>query len=257
MKKLFLVIILQLISTTIFAVKLPDVIISFRVSSQFLDLMINNNLNEHIIREVQQCYDSASGRDINVRFKIGKIQKLDAFEESGITKDFDHKPHLKNNKPAVTLSGKNTNEFVVILSDQVFTTHVPIIWSKEVEDFFSSDGFQKLLDLENQFNNLDICGINFCDENKYNILKKKYDQIKQPAYVKSNRIYMSATHFFQSLNGVKSEWLSGRILAHEIGHAWGDLDDRYTLGASDNLMTDFKCILDNEQINKIIKYRNH
>ena len=47
----------------------------------------------------------------------------------------------------------------------------------------------------------------------------------------------------------------GEITAHEIGHAWGDLDDRYTLGASDNLMTDFKCILDNEQINKIIKYR--
>jgi hypothetical protein len=240
--------------------KKNDIQLAIRVSPNIsLPEDFENNIKNIVAPQMQQCLKEAFGASGFARnIQLSRLEWLSYEENNGISKDPENIPDKIGSQISNGKKGNSTSTFEIIVSEQVTVTHVPFLWNQTILDFFKSEEMRRLKQLGAQYEQIASHSPN--DPRLESILKEGLAlQEKMPAFQKTNRIYINANTFLQNIKNAPDKSRSTPvILAHELMHAWGNLDDEYAIDKSNNLMTDFDCILREDQIQQALDFReNH
>ena len=250
-----------------------------------VNVSLGNNLNftsndiKEAIREAVTCWntalDNAGEKTLKVSIDIENIINLT--DETGLISNINQ-PALDDlgNTLKNSSQGYKATEYNIVISNKIERSHVKSYWPKSISLSIKKKAVQvgKLSVECNRIYNEELNPLqSITDEvelkkiqSKKEIISTKYtetcDQFakeqddlesKTPELPNGSLVYISPEKSKQEL---------ARTIAHELGHAWGGLDDRYK-GTSEsrqknknNLMgLDAVCILEKAQIESIKKYR--
>lgn len=218
-----------------------------------------DQIRKLLIPKMQRCLDSSFKAAVDGLFpqklELLNLEQLSHAENNGISQDPENTPHKIGLAINNGQLGHQTHTFEIIVSENVSVTHVTIFWSKEWLEFLDSEDMKRLNELIAEYEKV---WTSSPQDPKLKEIEKEGFLIsaKMPVPQKTNRIYINSNVFLQNMSHVSDESFSTpNILAHELMHAWGDLNDEYEAAKSNNLMTDFQCVLRKDQVQHALQSR--
>lgn len=236
--------------------------------SNSVDPSLNQEVFSKIIfPEAERCLNTAfkaADADMSVKFKLVSENELSRSEEEGISHDLMNY-HKINGQPVRLINGRVANEFEVVLSPRVGTSHVPSVLTDKLQVFYDSGVVHEHETLIlaasricKETGSCDFTNIEAINEPQAKRIARQLNSIYTDFLndlVMSNRVYLNSDNFARTLNLDSLEYRASTIFAHEIMHAWGGLADQYHDSNEDNLMSKFSCVFDKSQVEQIKKYR--
>ncbi|NOT78640.1 MAG: hypothetical protein HOP07_06505 [Bacteriovoracaceae bacterium] len=241
-----------------------------------------NDIKEAVIEAVtcwNTALENAGEKTLNVSIDMKKIINLT--DETGVNGNIDQ-PALDDlgNPPKECSQGYKASEYNIVISNKIERSHVKPYWNKNINLNLKKKAIQVgKLSIEcnrifkEELDPLQSLSQSTIDEVEWKkiqikreIISKKYSVVcdrlakeqddlesKMPDLPNGNLVYISPEKSKQEL---------AHTITHELGHAWGGLDDRYKGSPEsrqknkNNLMgLNAECNLEKAQIESIKKYR--
>jgi len=205
-----------------------------------------------IAGEVGACLTQAfqaGGSSELFTVNIAAVRQLTPTEEATLSESPEKPSTFPNGEIIRGALGRDTKRFVVTLSDRYKITHVPWYFSDKLLAFLSADGLERIKRMEAEWASAGAEPV------RQQTIERAYHQLTEGLFFPSNRINMSFSQFIGSSRQTDFKHRTSTIIAHELMHAWGGLEDEYVREKSNNLMTDFVCILRHDQVLSVLKHR--